>query len=108
MVHGPRGAELSPAALPFEDMAHRIVVPLYRGESCLGALVVASHRKRLGARARHLVQRLTGHFATAVERINLRLERNELNRRLTTLARLTGQNAATMEGIDFLTGPSAG
>jgi hypothetical protein len=97
------GVILSPAILPFDDMPNRVVVSLFRGTEPLGILVAASRTKRMGPMAKFLLHRTSVHFASAIERINLRLERNQLSRRLTSLGRIAGHTGEQTVDHDTLT-----
>jgi hypothetical protein len=103
MVQTQQGTMLSPAALPHRDMVHHAGFRLTRGGKTLGLLVVAGRRKHLGFAARQVLQRSAGLFATAVERIGLRLELNQMSRRLSGLGRLAGFGTLEGRGFDYLT-----
>jgi hypothetical protein len=100
---GQEGRTLAAVAQPHRDMAHHATVVLKRGQAAIGLLVVASHRKHLGHAVRYQLHRSAGTFATAVERIQLKLEHHQMSRRLSGLGRLAGFGTGGGSGHDYLT-----
>ena len=103
MVASAGGPVLSPAVVPHDHLTHRASVTLYRGTQSIGVLVVASHCKRLELSVDDFLHRVARSFATALERIGARSDRNMLARRVHALGKLAGQPDGTDRAHDYLT-----